>query len=256
MSFEMGRRTEEDEDEEQRRSAKNNVVFFSPGHATSSSRSSTRRFSSGVKGGGVRTDFRKTRQLAKTTTSETPKPSLDDDASNNTRDDDCLAFSETNGTRRRDDQPDAKKHPPFEFGRGETTNKATDTPPGTSSSFDFFRDESSASPMSVASEGASASLNNKNTIESSPSSFPGCTPSPGFTFGQNATNSHRKQEDPSPPNPAWAHVKTPTEFCPSMFAETHPGVTTTSFNTPPGSANATSTPMIFSKRRKFRRRRF
>lgn len=248
MSFEMGRRTEEDEDEEQRRSAKNNVVFFSPGHATSSSRSSTRRFSSGVKGGGVRTDFRKTRHLAKTTTSETPKPSLDDDASkaeNNTRDDDCLAFSETNGTRRRDDQPDAKKHPPFEFGRGETTNKATETPPGTSSSFDFFRDESSASPMSVASEGTSASLNNKNTIESSPSSFPGCTPSPGFTFGQNATNSHRKQEDPSPPNPAWAHVKTPTEFSPSMFAETHPGVTTTSFNTPPGSANATSTPMIF-----------
>ena len=30
-----------------------------------------------------------------------------------------------------------------------------------------------------------------------------------------------------------------------MFAMTHPGVTTTSFNTPPGSANATSTPMIF-----------
>lgn len=241
MSFEMGRRTEDEDEEEQRRSA--NVVFFSPGYATSSpkaSRSSTRRFS-GVKGGGVRTDFRKTRHLAKTTTTTPETPSLDASKAEK-RDDDC-AFSETNGTRRRDDQPDAKKQPPFEFGR--ETNNANETPRRVGT-FDF-RDESSASPMSVASEGTSASLNNKNTIESSPSSFPGCTPSPGFTFGQNATNSHRKQEDPSPPNPAWAHVKTPTEFSPSMFAETHthPGVTTTSFNTPPGSANATSTPMIF-----------
>ena len=241
MSFEMGRRTEDEDEEEQRRSA--NVVFFSPGYATSSpkaSRSSTRRFS-GVKGGGVRTDFRKTRHLAKTTTTTPETPSLDASKAEK-RDDDC-AFSETNGTRRRDDQPDAKKQPPFEFGR--ETNNANETPRRVGT-FDL-RDESSASPMSVASEGTSASLNNKNTIESSPSSFPGCTPSPGFTFGQNATNSHRKQEDPSPPNPAWAHVKTPTEFSPSMFAETHthPGVTTTSFNTPPGSANATSTPMIF-----------
>ena len=150
----------------------------------------------------MRTDFRKTRQLAKTTTSETPKPSLDDDASNNTRDDDCLAFSETNGTRRRDDQPDAKKHP--RSSSGERDDEQGDR----YATWDvvvvrFFRDESSASPMSVASEGTSRrKLNNKNTIESSPSSFPGCTPSPGFTFGQNATNSHRKQEDPSPPNPA------------------------------------------------------
>ena len=106
-----------------------------------------------------------------------------------------------------------------------------------------LREESSASPMSVVSEGTPASLNYDNGNIESPSSFPGgFASSPGFTFGQ-----QRRDEDPSPPNPAWAHIKTPTEFSPSMFADTHPGVTsTTIFNTtPPGSANGTSTPLIF-----------
>ena len=92
----------------------------------------------------MRTDFRKTRHLAKTTTTTPETPSLDASKAEK-RDDDC-AFSETNGTRRRDDQPDAKKQPPFEFGR--ETNNANETPRRVGT-FDF-RDESSASPMSVA----------------------------------------------------------------------------------------------------------
>ena len=138
MSFEMGRRTEEDEDEEQRRSAKNNVVFFLR---------DTRRRRPGVRRGGLvaaskeeaceriserRGSWRKPppRKLQSrpwTTTRPTTRETtiawrfprrMERDAAT------------TNPTRR--------KTPPFEFGRGETTNKATDTPPGTSSSFDFF----------------------------------------------------------------------------------------------------------------------
>ncbi len=211
----------EEEEEEEERAGKR--MLFSPGHATTTT-TRTRTSSGKKKTGGfgaegrVKSSYKDTRHL------RTEKKKVVDDVIN--------------------DNPFVGGVDPgfsssaFTFGQKETSPTA----------FGDFREESSASPMSVVSEGTPASLNNNNNSnnveESSPSSgFPagGFTSSPGFTFGQ-----QRGEEEPSPPNPQWAHIKTPTEFSPSMFAETHPGVRTTSFNnTPTGSANATSTPLIF-----------
>ena len=219
-------RKEESEMSEMEEEEELERMYFSPGHATTIQ--TTRTTSSGKKktGGGFAAEGRVKSSYKSTRHSVRPTP------------------SNPGGGKRNDDDnanPFGGVDPGFSssaftFGQKETSPTV----------FGDFREESSASPMSVVSEGTPASLNtnntNSNNVEESPSSFGGFTSSPGFTFGQ-----QRREEEPSPPNPQWAHIKTPTEFSPSMFAETHPGVRTTSFNTttPTGSANATSTPLIF-----------
>ena len=47
---------------------------------------------------------------------------------------------------------------------------------------------------------------------------------PESVSNNNNNNNNNDDDGPSPPNPAWAHIRTPTEFSPSMFAETHRGI--------------------------------